>query len=129
MSYDDIIEDTTNKLLLLNILRARDKAPLHFADIPLIHESIQQTASLQAVVPFGVPRSSTLRDTATAAMGVQMAPSFDVVHLDSKDFVTGIASPIDPRFVKYSIDASFSFCFSQRRRSSKRIQRRVKRRR
>jgi hypothetical protein len=104
VSYDDVIEDTTNKLLLLNILRARDKAPLHFADIPLIHESIQATASLQAAVPFGVPRNSTLRDTATAAMGVQMAPSFDVVHLDSKDFVTGIASPIDPRFVKYWLD-------------------------
>ena len=55
MSYDDTIEDATNKLLVLNILRARDKAPLHFADIPLIHESIQQTASLQAVFPSAFP--------------------------------------------------------------------------
>ena len=37
-------------------------------------------------------------------MGVQTTPSFDVVHLDAKDFVTGIASPIDPKFVKYWLD-------------------------
>ena len=53
MSFDDIIEDTTDKLLVLNILRAKDKAPLHFDEIPSIHESIQATASLQASWPFG----------------------------------------------------------------------------
>ena len=102
--YDDVIEDTTNKLLLLNILRARDKAPLHFAHIPLIHESMQQSASLSVTAPFGWVRNSTLRNTGTAGVSVQMAPSFDVVHLNSKEFVTGIASPIDPKFVKYWLD-------------------------
>src|ERR1700674_5089367 len=102
--YDDVIEDTTNKLLLLNILRARDKAPLHFAHIPLIHESIQQSASLSVTAPFGWVRNSTLRNTGTSGVNVQMAPSFDVVHLNSKEFVTGIASPIDPKFVKYWLD-------------------------
>lgn len=104
VSYDDVIEDITNKLLLLNILRARDKAPLHFDDIPIIHESIQQTASLLVTVPFGVRNGSTAREAAAGAVGMQLTPSFDVVHLDSKDFVTGIASPIDPKFVKYWLD-------------------------
>lgn len=102
--YDDVIEDATNKLLLLNILRARDKAPLHFAHIPLIHESIQQTASLGVSAPFGWLHNSSQRDIGTAGVNVQMSPSFDIAHLNSKEFATGIASPIEPKFVKYWLD-------------------------
>jgi hypothetical protein len=104
ISYDDAIEDVTDKLLLLNILRAKDKAPLHFAEIPSIHESIQESASLQATALFGAQNKSTQRDVATAGVGFQVTPTFEIDHLDTKDFVTGIASPIDPKFVKYWFD-------------------------
>ena len=56
LSFSDVIEDATNKLLVLNVLRARDKAPLHFADIPVIRESMQQNASLGPIV---FPRTVT----------------------------------------------------------------------
>jgi hypothetical protein len=107
LSYDDIIEDTTDKLLLLNILRAKDKAPLHFDEIPSIHESIQATASVQATWPFGATDTGnkpTTRNSVTPGLMVQATPTFEVDHLDTKDFVTGIASPIDPKFVKYWLD-------------------------
>jgi hypothetical protein len=107
LSYDDVIEDTTDKLLVLNILRAKDKAPLHFDEIPSIHESIQATASLQASWPFG-PRLANAntgpRNMIQPTLGVQVTPTFEVDHLDTKDFVTGIASPVDPKFVKYWLD-------------------------
>jgi hypothetical protein len=31
INFGDAIEETTNKLLVMNLLRARDKAPLHCA--------------------------------------------------------------------------------------------------
>jgi hypothetical protein len=104
ISFDDIIEDTTDKLLVLNILRAKDKAPLHFDEIPSIHESITTNASVQAAWPFGPSNKSTARNTITAGAGVQMAPSFELDNLATKDFVTGMATPIDPKFVKYWLD-------------------------
>jgi hypothetical protein len=104
LSFDDVIEDTTNKLLLLNVLRARDKAPLHFADIPVIRESIQMSASLSATRVAGQVTGTTLRNVATLGGIVQKSPSFEVNHLDSKEFVTGISSPIDAKFVKYWLD-------------------------
>jgi hypothetical protein len=107
LSYDDVIEDTTDKLLVLNILRAKDKAPLHFDEIPSIHESIQANASLQASWPFGprlVNANAGPRNMIQPTLGVQVTPTFEVDHLDTKDFVTGIASPIDPKFVKYWLD-------------------------
>jgi hypothetical protein len=104
MSFDDIIEDTTDKLLVLNILRAKDKAPLHFDEIPSIHESITGTASVQAVWPFGPLNKSVARNTLTAGSGIQLAPSFELDNLATKDFVTGMSTPIDPKFVKYWLD-------------------------
>jgi hypothetical protein len=102
ISYDDAIEDITNKLLVLNILRAKDKAPLHFDEIPSIHESIQASASINANYPFGA--KSTTSRSFSPGLSLQVSPSFEIDHLDTKDFVTGLASPIDPKFVKYWLD-------------------------
>jgi len=105
LDFGDVIEDTTNKLLVVNVLRARDKAPLHFADIPVIRESLQQTASLGFLNLLNdTPRSTTARDTKSGTLTFQMTPSFDINQLHSKDFITGITSPIDPKIVKYWLD-------------------------
>ena len=104
LNFGDIIEDATNKLLVLNLLRARDKAPLHFADIPVIRESIQQTASFSLLQFLGSTKPTSTTDSLNIGAGIQMVPSFEISHLYSKDFVTGIASPIDPKVVKYWLD-------------------------
>jgi hypothetical protein len=103
MAFGEVIEDTTNKLLVVNVLRARDKAPLHFSDIPIIRESMQQSFSLNFLEVMG-SLTANLRDTRTANMAIQKSPSFDINHLQSKDFITGISSPIDPKVVKYWLD-------------------------
>jgi hypothetical protein len=103
LAFGEVIEDTTNKLLVVNVLRARDKAPLHFTDIPVIRESMQQTASLAFVDLLG-SLSTTARDTRAGTLSVQTSPSFELTHLQSKDFITGISSPIDPKIVKYWLD-------------------------
>jgi hypothetical protein len=107
IAFGEVIEDTTNKLLVMNVLRARDKAPLHFADIPVIRESMQQSASIAALNVSGPnrpPTTTTARDTLSGALSLQFAPSFELTHLHSKDFITGISSPIDPKVVKYWLD-------------------------
>ena len=107
VDYNAVVEETTDRLLVLNILRSRDKAPLHFAAIPLIHESLQAAGSVQATLPFGPINHATVRDTASGSLAVQVAPSFDLSTLDTKDFITGLSSPIDPRLVKYALDRGF----------------------
>lgn len=105
LDFGEVIEETTNKLLVMNVLRARDKAPLHFSDIPVIRESLQQTGSLGFLSLLNdTPRSTTLRDTRSGTLSFQMTPSFDINHLHSKEFITGITSPIDSKIVKYWLD-------------------------
>ena len=102
VAFNDAVEDVTNKLLVRNILRARDKAPLYFADIPSIRQAMSQTASLSA---SGFLRALGLaRDSAGINAAVQFSPSFEVSHLHSREFHTGIASPIDAKIVKYWLD-------------------------
>src|SRR3954468_5825159 len=88
LAFDDVIEDTTNKFLVLNVLRARDNAPLHFADIPSLRESIQQTASFSSLNYIGPRLATALKDSLTVAGNMQTAPSFEVTHLQSKEFNT-----------------------------------------
>ena len=104
LSFGSVIEATTNKLLVMNVLRARDKAPLHFADIPVVRESVQQTLSLSLLEFLGARTPTQLTDTRTVGANLQMTPSFEISHLHSKDFITGISSPIDPKVVKYWLD-------------------------
>ena len=66
LSFGGVIEDTTNKLLVMNVLRARDKAPLHFADIPVVRESIQQTASFSLLQFLGRRLPTQTTDSLTA---------------------------------------------------------------
>jgi len=104
LAFGEVIEDTTNKLLVVNVLRARDKAPLHFADIPVIRESMQQTAALAMLNVAGPVAGTTQRNTRSGAVTLQVSPSFELTHLQSKEFITGISSPIDPKIVKYWLD-------------------------
>ena len=107
VSYDDVIEGATDKLLVLNILRARDQAPLHFMALPSLRQVITQNNSLSLLELTGPRNGSTQRSTATLGMSFQVSPSFDLNHIYTKEFVTGMTSPIDPKYVKYWIDRGF----------------------
>ena len=104
LAYNDVVEDTVDKLLVVNILRSRDHAPLHFGAIPNIHEGYQASTGLTWTDLVGAIGKSTSRGTAAASASVQTTPSFDMNTLDTKDFITGISSPIDPKYAKYWLD-------------------------
>ena len=104
MNFGSVIEDTTNRLLVMNVLRARDKAPLHFADIPVVRESIQQNVGFSWLQFLGGRFPTQVTDSLVTSGSVQFTPSFELTHLQSKDFITGISSPIDPKIVKYWLD-------------------------
>lgn len=106
LAYNGVVEDTVDKLLVINILRSRDHAPLHFGAIPNIHEGFQTSAGFTTTTPFGplLPKASTAVDSLGLNGSVQSTPSFDMNTLDTKDFITGISNPIDPKYAKYWLD-------------------------
>lgn len=94
----------SDEQILRNILRARDQVPLHFSELQSISATIQQTASLSTTAPFGPRRGSTVRDTLTAAVGLQNNPQFSVGTLETQEFTKGILSPIEPKIIKQFVD-------------------------
>lgn len=108
VDYSNAIAETTDQFLLINILEARDDAPLHFVAIPNIHGSLQASATLSSSLSLptkvGSSASGVVSQTLTPSASVQSAPSFEVDSVETKDFVTGMTSPIDAKYIKYWVD-------------------------
>ena len=106
VNYNVAAEQARNEMLLLNVLRARDRKPMVFTGLSRITGSIRQTA--------GIGASGTLRNAAADSQGVNAnmsvvdSPSFDVAVLDSQSFTRGIMTPLTFELVEYFWDQGFS---------------------
>src|SRR3712207_779044 len=89
IAYNSSLEATTNTVLVTNILRARDRAPLHFSTLGGIHGAF----SLFAGAGLDLSR---LRNGVEPAVLAGSSPSFDVAPLDRQDFARGLLRPIEP---------------------------------
>jgi hypothetical protein len=103
--YFEVSDQAANRIILLNILRAKDGAPLHFNELSLVRGQVSATATLSAISPFG-PEMHATSPRANASLGgtVSSAPSFDVGSLDTQDFTKGVMAPISPATFKFFLD-------------------------
>ncbi len=105
LDYHEVVEDVTNNILVTNILRARDRAPLHYSDLSIIRGSVQAGAAAQATIPFGNLNAATDRKGLQLGnISIQSAPNFDLGTLDTNDFTHGILTPISGETIKYFLD-------------------------
>jgi hypothetical protein len=90
VAYNSSVERATDSLLVTNILRARDRVPLHFTTIGAIHGSLSLSAAL------GYDLSNVSNNAALPALFGSTSPSFDIGPLDRQEFARGLIHPIDP---------------------------------
>ena len=53
LDYNTAVETVTNGVLVSNILRARDGAPLYFSDLSQIRGAVQFSLQAQTTLPYG----------------------------------------------------------------------------
>lgn len=99
--YNHAVEKAHNELLLLNILRARDRFPMHFTAISQVKGTISTT--------FGSPAEGTIGGgspdvTLTPGGNYTSSPTFDVAVLDSESFMRGFLTPVSLEIVQYYLD-------------------------
>jgi hypothetical protein len=101
----------SNRIILLNILRARDGAPLHFSELSQIRGQLSAGVTASTTFPFGPYSHATMvpRDLATLAGTVSSSPSFDIASLDTKDFTTGVMSPITPQTAEFFLNEGIDY--------------------
>jgi hypothetical protein len=97
VAYNATVEAATDTLLVTNVLRARDQAPLHFTTIGAIHGSFNLSAGL------GYDLTAVNSGTQPALLAASN-PSFDIGPLDRQEFARGLLRPIDPVLLRLLSD-------------------------
>jgi hypothetical protein len=100
-----------NQIILMNILRAKDGAPLHFSELSQIRGQLSVQAAASSTFPFGPIAHATQlpRRLATLGLTVSSAPSFDISSLDTKDFTEGVMTPITPQTAEFFLDEGIDY--------------------
>src|SRR5580698_1198214 len=99
VAYDAAISDINDRVLLANIVRARDYVPLNITELSTITGTLSEQASLGLSVPFGGNYGSTPRGTVTPSVQVGTAPTFSMAALNTRSFTLNIIQPISPVYV------------------------------
>jgi hypothetical protein len=97
IAYNSSLESATDAVLVMNVLRARDRAPLHFSTIGAIHGAFSLFAGVGTDL-------SNLRSGVEPAALAGSSPTFDVGPLDRQEFARGLLRPIEPALFRLLSD-------------------------
>ena len=101
VSYNGSIEEVNNQLLIANVLRARDRAPLYFSDLSQIRGALTVEAGATLSAPFGQGKITTTKHFVAGASALfETQPTFDIVPLNEQEFTQGIMQPFELQYGK-----------------------------
>ncbi|MDP6706918.1 MAG: hypothetical protein QF893_11295 [Alphaproteobacteria bacterium] len=97
VQYNKAVEEAHNAQMILNILRASDRRPMHFTAVTKVLGRLTLTTAggIGITIPFGGDAASTFPLSPEFSVTQQSSPSFDVGVLDKQDFMRGILLPIE----------------------------------
>ena len=101
VDYNATIEDVNNQQLVINVLRARDQAPLYFTELGQIHGVMSASAGNQFTIPFGPGKLPGREYTNASTLNVSSSPTFDTSPLDTQDFTAGLLKQVPPEVFGY----------------------------
>ncbi|HTT96525.1 MAG TPA: hypothetical protein VMF58_00630 [Rhizomicrobium sp.] len=93
-TFNEAQQKGTAQLVLLNVLRARDRQPLAYSHFDVLRGGISASSSAAVGLPFGPGVSSLSANTFATALGVNPGISQDVKPQDDQDFYRGILTPL-----------------------------------
>ncbi len=97
VDYSQAMDDFTDQVLLLNVLRASEYAPLNFADLSAVTAAFSAQASLGASIPFGP--GPAIRGSITPGVQASVSPSLTLGTLNTQGFIMTMIQPISPTYV------------------------------
>lgn len=105
VNYNLAVENARNEMLLLNVLRARERRAMVFTGLTRISGSLRSEGRVGLGAKLGqdMPNNADL----APSFGLSDAPSFDVAVLDSQEFTRGIMTPIAFPLIEYFWDQGY----------------------
>jgi hypothetical protein len=98
--YRTMFNVTGDEQILVNILRAKDNAPLHFAELQTLGAGNQLSSTLTPITPIGQPNPITPSATLQGMFSAQTTPSFSLSTLEVQQFTQGLTLPVDTRIIQ-----------------------------
>jgi hypothetical protein len=99
VAYNSAIGDINDRVLLTNIVRARDEVPLNITELSTVTGTLSELATLGVAAPFGGNYGSTPRGTGTASVQLGTAPTFSMAALNTRGFTLNIIQPVSPVYI------------------------------
>lgn len=105
IDYNIAVENARNEMLLLNVLRARERRPMVFTGLARITGSLRAESRVGAGATVGekAPNNAQLQPS----FAFVDSPTFDVAVLDSQEFTRGIMTPLGFDLIEYFWDQGF----------------------
>lgn len=92
VDYNRVFEDASNSVLLLNILRAKDRKPLHFSVVQAFTPTLSGTGELSLNIPLNPTAYTSLGITTRASATTQNQAT--IAAENAKKFMQGLTRPI-----------------------------------
>lgn len=96
-------EEAHNAFLLLNIIRAQERMPMHFTQVNTVRSAPGGIGIGQPTLGFELPFGRATTDAYKFSPSLAMASSVDTVSLVSRDFTRGITAPVNESLMVYFI--------------------------
>ena len=106
VDYNTAAETARNEMLLMNILRARDRRPMVFTGLSRITGSVRAESQIGAAASTGSAAPDV--QAFSPSFGFSDAPTFDVAVLDSQEFTRGIMTPVGTEILEYFWDQGYN---------------------
>ncbi len=106
VDYNTAAETARNEMLLMNILRARDRRPMVFTGLSRITGSVRAESQIGAAASTGSAAPDV--QAFSPSFGFSDSPTFDVAVLDSQEFTRGIMTPVGTEILEYFWDQGYN---------------------
>lgn len=83
-----------DKTLLLNVLRAAKRTPMHFTELSTLSATYKVTGGLELALPFSGFHGGSDVLTATPSVSASKSPTYNMAVLDTQEFYRGMLEPL-----------------------------------
>lgn len=96
---DHLIENYSQKVVLENILRARNREPLSYSDLSSITDAASSQGSVGLSDPFGKLHGASAYNSITPSITASSSPTANIASLNSQGFIITMMQPISPQYI------------------------------
>jgi hypothetical protein len=98
------VADAQNKTMLLNIVRAANRFPMHFTELSTLSGTGTRTEGGTVTAPVGILHGGMGTGSVAPTFSVTETPTFNVAVLETQEFYRGMLHPLTPDQIANYVD-------------------------